>query len=216
MKNKRTYYQLLLDRSGSMSSCIEQTVDGVNQQILRIKEIAGRFPEQELYTSLTLFNHKISPSWDRINPEKLRELTFSDYAPGGRTALFDAIGMTINHLQQSIGEEAEQDEASIVIVIVTDGYENASTDFSHKQVASMIHDLEETGKWTFSYIGATLDAVEIAQHLNIRKSNAIMFDTLQSGKMFNRINDSLTAYLTNKNFGNIKNDFIDDQHEDKD
>lgn len=216
MENKKTYYQLLLDRSGSMSSCIEQTVDGVNQQILRIKEIAARFPEQELCTSLTLFNHKISPSWDRINPEKLRELTFADYAPGGRTALFDAIGMTINHLQQSIGEEIEMNEASVVVVIVTDGYENASTDFSHKQVASLIQELEETGKWTFSYIGATLDAVEIAQNLNIRKSNAIMFDTLQSGKMFNRINNSLNSYLTNKNYGKIKNDFLEDPLNDVD
>ena len=212
MKNNKTYYQLLLDRSGSMSSCIEQTVDGVNQQILRIKEIAGRFPEQELYTSLTLFNHKISSSWDRINPEKLRELTFTDYAPEGRTALFDAIGLTINYLKQSIGEEIEQNEASIVFVIVTDGYENASSDFSHKQVASMIHELEETGKWAFSYIGATLDAVEIAQTLNIKKSNAIRFDSLQSEQMFNKVNNSLGSYLLNKNSGKIKTDFLEDDN----
>ena len=211
MKNKKTYYQLLLDRSGSMSSCIEQTVNGVNQQILRIKEISGRYPEQELITSLTLFNHQLSPSWNRVNSEKLRELTFSDYIPDGMTALHDAIGFTLRDLQESIGEEVESDMASVVVVIVTDGYENASRTFSHNQISSLIAVLEQTGKWTFSYIGATLDAVEIAQSLNIKKSNAIRFDTLQSENMFRKVNNSLNAYLINKDLGKINSNFLEEE-----
>ncbi|MFA6126606.1 MAG: hypothetical protein WC699_04825 [Bacteroidales bacterium] len=83
MKNKRTYYQPILDWSGSMSVCIEETVNGVNSQIQRIRELAVRFPEQELVTSLCLFNHKLSPVWDRIRQADLREITFSDYRPVG-------------------------------------------------------------------------------------------------------------------------------------
>ena len=75
MKNKRTYYHLILDRSGSMSGLIEQTVEGVNQQIRRIREIGERLPEQELITSLTLFNHRISKTWNYIRSGQLRELT---------------------------------------------------------------------------------------------------------------------------------------------
>ena len=150
MKNKRTYYQLILDRSGSMSVCIEETVSGVNSQIKRIRELASRFPEQDLITSMSLFNHQLTPVWDRIRPADLREITFSDYRPDGNTALLDAIGKTIRHLQKTIGGEVARDEASVIVVIFTDGYENASSEFSHSQVASLIRELELTDKWSFS------------------------------------------------------------------
>lgn len=152
MKNKKTYYQLILDRSGSMSVCIEETVNGVNSQIQRIRELSERFPEQELITSLCLFNHKLTPVWDRIRQADLREITFSEYRPDGNTALLDAIGKSIRHLQKTIGEEVSHDEASVVVVIFTDGYENASQEFSHNQIASLIRELELTDKWSFSYI----------------------------------------------------------------
>ena len=211
MKNKRTYYDLILDRSGSMTSCIEQTVDGVNQQIRRIREVADRFPEQELITSLTLFNNNITPVWIRLRPENLREITFSDYRPDGTTALLDAIGATINDLQRSRGQELEADEASVVVVIITDGYENSSKDYNHGQIASLISDLEQTGKWTFSYIGATLDAVEIAAKLNIKRINAMQFNLNESFTMHNKVSDSIYSYLNKKKSGKIGEDFLENE-----
>ena len=213
MKNKRTYYHLILDRSGSMTSCIEQTVDGVNQQIRRIKEVAGRFPEQELVTSLTLFNNLISHAWTRMAPNMLRELTFSDYRPDNTTALLDAIGTVVSDLQRSIGDELISDKASCVVVIITDGYENSSKNFTHEQVASLIRELELTGKWTFSYIGATLDAIEIAAALNIKKCNAMQFNLSESFFVYNKINDSLDSYINKKQSGKISNGFLEDEEE---
>ena len=210
MKNKRTYYQLILDRSGSMSVCIEETVSGVNSQIKRIRELASRFPEQDLITSMSLFNHQLTPVWDRIRPADLREITFSDYRPDGNTALLDAIGKTIRHLQKTIGGEVARDEASVIVVIFTDGYENASSEFSHSQVASLIRELELTDKWSFSYMGATLDAVEIAIKMNIRASNAIHFSVKESGREYNRIADSMADYMHEKQRGRVKKDFLED------
>jgi len=209
MKNKRTYYQLILDRSGSMMSCVEETVTGVNSQIKRIRELAERFPEQELITSLSLFNHQLTPVWDRIRPADLREITFSDYRPDGNTALLDAIGKTIRHLQHTIGGEVARDEASVVVVIFTDGYENASHEFTHSQVASLIRELEQTDKWAFSYIGATIDAVDIAIKMNIRASNAIHFSVHESGREYNRVSDSMNDYLKEKRVGTIRKDFLE-------
>lgn len=210
MNNKRTYYHLILDRSGSMTNCIEETVDGVNQQIKRIKEIADRFPEQELITSLTLFNHTISSPWIRMQPNSLRELNFTDYSPTGRTALFDAIGFVCQELQRTSGDEVENNEASVVVVIVTDGYENASETFSHGQIASLIAELEQTGKWTFSYIGSTLDAVEIAKGLNIKEKNAMRFSPAETSEIFKKVDDSFKTYFINKNWGKITGIFLDD------
>jgi len=209
MKNKRTYYQLILDRSGSMNSCIEETVTGVNSQIRRIQELAVRFPEQELITSLSLFNHQLTRVWDRIRPAELREITFSDYRPNGNTALLDAIGKTILHLQETIGDEVEMDMASVVVVIFTDGYENASKEFSHHRVSSLIKELEMTDKWSFSYLGATLDAVEIAKNMNIRPSNSAHYSVSHSVHEFDRVLFSLNSYFEDKQSGTIRKDFLD-------
>jgi hypothetical protein len=216
MKNKKTYYQLILDRSGSMSVCVEETVNGVNSQIRRIRELAARFPEQDLITSMSLFNHKLMPVWDRIRPNDLREITFQDYRPDGNTALLDAIGKTIGYLQANIGEEVSRNEASVVVVIFTDGYENSSHDFTHAQVASLIRELELTNKWTFSYIGATLDAVEIAINMNIQASNAIHFSVEDSVNEFNRVANSMDDYLFEKKRGNIKTNFLKQDEEGED
>jgi hypothetical protein len=208
MKNRKTYYQLILDRSGSMSVCTEETVTGVNAQIRRIRELAARFPGQELITSMNLFNHQMTPVWDRVRPENLREITHRDYRPDGNTALLDAIGQSIRHLQKTIGGEVGRNQASVVVVIFTDGYENASQEFTHEQVASMIRELEMTGKWSFSYIGATLDAVDIAVRMNIRASNAMQFDVNDIGAETLRVTDSMNVYLREKEKGKIRRDFL--------
>lgn len=210
MKNNRTYYQLILDRNGSMSVCIEETVNGVNSQIQRIRELSERFPEQELITSLCLFNHKLTPVWDRIRQTDLREITFSDYRPDGNTALLDAVGKTIRHLQKTIGGEVARDEASVVVVIFTDGYENATREFSHSQVASLIRELELTDKWSFSYFGATLDAVDIAIRMNIRASNAIRYSVTDIEEVHFRMSRCMGSYVEDKQQGKIRKDFIDE------
>lgn len=210
MKNKRTYYQLILDRSGSMYSCIEQTVTGVNSQIRRIKEIAERFPEQEVATSLCLFNHKVSQVRDRVSIGMLEEISYLDYQPDGNTALYDAIGLTIKRLQETIGQEVERNEASVVVVIFTDGRENASRQFTHNHISSLISELEMTGKWSFSYIGATLDAVNIAVNLNIRASNASRYSVNESVKEFNKVADCFEYYIGHKEQGVVNKNFLTD------
>jgi uncharacterized protein YegL len=213
MKNKRTYYHLIIDRSGSMNGHIEQTVEGVNQQIRRIKEIGERFPEQELITSLTLFNHRITKAWSYIKSGLLREINYSDYRPDGNTALLDAIGITLNELQKKIGAEVENNEASAVVVIVTDGYENASNNYTHSQVASLIGELEQTGKWTFSYLGVTLDAVEIAESLNIKKNNALHFNVNDISQLYVKMSYSMNSYMFDKQAGRIKTDFLETEQD---
>lgn len=209
MGNKRTYYHLILDRSGSMNSCIEQTIGGINQQIKRIKEVAERFPEQEIFTSLTIFNENVTPVWTRLRPVDMRELSFFDYKPSGYTALYDAIGITISELQKSVYFELENNEASVVVVIITDGYENASKKYHFEQIASLIKELEETEEWSFSYLGATLDTIEIAQSLNIKKSNSMRFDVNNSNVIYSKLNESIDKYIDKKQSGKIGKDFLE-------
>ena len=177
MKTGTVYYYLLLDRSGSMSRVVEEAVISVNNYIRRIKELAKRYPCREVFTSLTLFNNRVTPVWNMLTPDQIRELDFADFRPEGPSALFDAIGLTVSDLQQAIGEELETGQTSAVIVIFTDGYDNASGQFSGDQISALIHEQELTERISFSWFGSTLDAVDMAMNIGIRRKNAVRMDT---------------------------------------
>ena len=91
------------------------------------------------------------------------------------TALLDGIGKSIEAIRRKYDQEIREDLASVVIVILTDGGENASKFYTRNLIAETIKELDATGKWTFSFLGADLDAVSASDNLNIRKENIISF-----------------------------------------
>ena len=110
---------------------------------------------------------------DRVAIEKVEDFTRKDYRPGGCTPLYDAMGKTLNTLEGQIHEGDR-----VMATIITDGYENASEEYSGKTVKGLVSRLREKG-WTFAYIGANQDAVEVAKDLNI--DNALNFDATAEG-----------------------------------
>ena len=178
MKNKTTHYLIIVDKSGSMHDCEDQAKSSYNEQIQSIKSLQQEFPEQKFTLSLTLFNDYTDHLYFTSNPKKSGKLNDMNYQPNGMTALYDAIGKSVTTLQHKVGRDVAKDLANVVVVIITDGYENCSRKYSFKQISSMIKELESTGKYTFSYLGSTLDAVDIAQNLNIKRKNAMHFDKL--------------------------------------
>ena len=176
VKNKKTYYQIILDKSGSMSDCIESTVNGFNEQMQMIKSLQSKFPEQEVLVSLTTFNQDVDFDVECSKPSALKEMIseqkrsswFNEptdyvvYSPNGMTALYDAIGKSVTKIQDIAKKEIEKDEATVVVVIITDGHENSSTEFRYEQIQSMIKELEKSENWTFSYLSNTLNAVDDA------------------------------------------------------
>jgi hypothetical protein len=205
---KKTYYHIILDQSGSMQDCIHSTVSGFNEQLQVIKSLQERYPEQEIRVGLTRFNEKVMHTYFSQLPDKIAELSVEIYQPNGSTALYDAIGMTTRKVNEDIGTELISDIATAVVVIITDGYENSSRQFDLAQIKSMIRELEATGKWTFSYLGATLDAVRIAANLNIQHQNSISFDKCSMLDTFNTLGESMDNYLKEKREGKNPNKFL--------
>ena len=220
LKNKKTYYQLILDRSGSMNGCAEEAVSGFNEQVQQIKTLQEKYPEQEFFVSLTTFNHNISTDIDRQKATELKELYVSNgwpcasnkdaiaYVPDGMTALYDAVGYSVSHLEKKVAEEIERDEATAVVVIITDGWENASREFSYEEIQRLIGRLEKTESWTFSYLGSTPDAVDIAVNLNIKAHNAIRFDKKVFKKTYADLNKNLDDYANEKQAYRKPKDFL--------
>lgn len=201
MKTQRTHYQLIVDRSGSMSDCIEATITGFNEQLNRTRQMEREFPEQDIRIGLTLFNDAVNQLRMGDPVADMPSMNRENYIPSGCTALLDAIGQTLQLLNE---RESSRNDLPItyVVVILTDGYENSSKYFNLEQVRSMIQRLEATGRWTFSFIGATLDAVDVAKQMAIREQNSFHFKKeSMKGEVWDKLSGSMRGYFSKKRSG---------------
>ena len=202
MEKKKTIYHLIVDKSGSMSDSIENTINGFNEQVNRIHKMEKEFTEQEITIGLSTFNQENYNHFFQCPPSAVRKLTTESYRPDGLTALLDSIGLVSTQIEKDIKEQSEKVDTTVVIVILTDGHENSSRLFKLEDIRKMISRLEETGKWTFSFIGATLDAVSVAESMNIKSQNSFPFDKKDMKKeVWSKLSDSMENYLSKKRNG---------------
>lgn len=209
MKTQRSIYHLIVDRSGSMSDCVEATINGFNEQLNRIRGMESEFPEQEIKFGLTLFNDTVDHISMGEPVAKMPYLSKGNYVPDGSTALLDAIGQTATLLGEREGNQSAL-PATFVVVVLTDGYENSSKMFNLEQVRAMIQRLEATGKWTFSFIGATLDAVDVAKQMSIKAQNSYHFEKhAMKGEVWDKLSTSMRGYFSKKQSGKDLSDLFD-------
>ena len=149
---------LILDRSGSMQNLSNQVILSFNDFLEEQKTIEG-----EATVSLVQFNHEYSPVYEGIDLQNAKQLNTDNYHANGNTALFDAIGRTI----QETKERVNPGSADVVFVITTDGLENASQEYSGVQIKDMITECETDYGWHFMYLAANDDAFDQHRSLGI-------------------------------------------------
>ena len=215
MKNKKTIYHFVVDQSGSMSGSEEPTIEGFNSQLKTLQQLKKEHPDNEYIVSVTYFEDEVMDIAKFAPIEQIQLLSRENYRPGGLTALLDGIGKSIESIRKKYDYEIKENLASVVMVILTDGGENASKFYTRNLVAEMIKELDATGKWTFSFLGADLDAVSASNDLNIRRENIISFSKRNYDGMMRQMSKSIMNYEAMKSEGNLKSDLFDDI-EDKD
>ena len=173
---QKVYNLIILDASGSMYSIMEQARTGVNETIQTIKQAQKDNQDQMHFISFVSFNTSGTRLvHDRVLASKVVELGRGDYQPGGGTPLYDAIGSSVSNLQAYV------EKGDIVLVtIITDGYENASREYSGATIAKMIEDLRKED-WVFTYIGANQDVEKVARSMNI--NNSLAFESSINGSV---------------------------------
>lgn len=174
---------IILDKSGSMSNITNLAINGVNETIQSIKRNQEKYPEQEHMLTLVAFcGCEVKKIYNQCPITEVAPITSRDYRPCCMTPLYDAIGTTISEVHSSMTENAMAS-----VTIITDGYENASKEFSHRAIKSLIEAYKSEG-WLFAYIGAEHDveavsfSLSIDNHMNFDKtpeSTANMFDQIQ-------------------------------------
>ena len=208
MKNTTTYYQFILDVSGSMSNIRFETIESYNAHIRQIQTLKKDHPNQEFLVSLCLFNDHVMSVFEDVSLEKIKLITPEDYIPLGSTALLDAIGKCTYRIKQEHGKQIDADEASVVTIIITDGEENASRVFNFQEISRMISDLEKTENWTFTFLGAEINAELLGKMLSIKRQNTKTFMKDEIHNTMSEISHSMKAYACHKERGERKKWFF--------
>ncbi len=169
---KKLYVAMVLDQSGSMSRGARETIDGFNEQIQSVREWLE--DELDVEVIFTTFGSSAQIKKEFININEMAELTDQDYRPDGLTAMYDGVGITIDALKAR--PDIDSDDTGVLMVILSDGHENNSRQYTQDTVAEMIQDVKDTGRWTITYMGANQDLSQITKGLNIDAGNIVMFD----------------------------------------
>ena len=179
---------IILDKSGSMERIRQAAVSGFNETLNGIKKAQEKYADtQEHYVSLLTFcDCEKKYVFDKVPVAEARQLTMDDYQPCCCTPLYDAMGFTLTSMNNHV-ENIE--DAVVVVTIITDGLENASKEYTGSAVKQLVEKLKGKG-WTFTYMGANQDSVEVAFNLSIR--NARNFDYSAQGTMAVMAKDSST------------------------
>jgi len=173
METKKNIYNLIiLDESGSMSSIERQAVSAMNETFAGIRKARETNPDQNYFVSLVVFEGDgvkgVRTVRDRVPVENIEDIRQEEYRPGACTPLYDAMGVAISNLSK-----VTRKDDPVLVTVITDGMENASEEYSGRAIKDLVSKKREMG-WTFAYIGANQDAVEVARELDIH--NALNFE----------------------------------------
>lgn len=191
MRKGLTEVVFILDRSGSMSGLEADTIGGFNSMINKQKKEEG-----EAYISTVLFDDKLEVIYDRVPIQKVEPMTDKQYYVRGCTALLDAVGGAIHHISKVHKHAKEEDRPEkTLFIITTDGMENASREYSYKKVKKMVEKEKEKYGWEFLFLGANIDAVEVAGNFGINASRAINYkcDAVGTALNYNVLASAVSA-----------------------
>ena len=178
------YVTLILDETGSMQSCKGAAITGFNQYVARLRQE----PAETQFT-LTLFNaDKTEVRHKTVPIDQVQDLDVETHRPHDTTPLYDAIGRTLTTARQEAPAGMKK-----LCVILTDGLENASTEYTRKQIFALIKSCEKEG-WTFIYLGADHDVWAAGEDLGIAPENLIAFSRCQIDHTFDRLSQATADF----------------------
>lgn len=185
---------IILDRSGSMDSIRRQAIDGVNETLGTIRSAQRTTGLRHTVTLCSFCACEMRDTYVDIPAEEARNFTPDDYVPCCCTPLYDAIGRCCTQLKTRLGADAAT--TAVSVTIITDGYENASREWTEASVGSLIKSLQAEG-WLFAYIGANQDTAKVSYNLNIRNHCSFTADADGTAAMFARERASREKWARN-------------------
>jgi Mg-chelatase subunit ChlD len=187
VKKETTHILAILDRSGSMRPVINDAIGGYNTFLAEQKKL-----KDKATLSGMMFDDKFEELNDGkvLNIKDVPELTLATFSPRGSTALFDAIGKTVNTYKAT-----KNNADKVLVMIITDGHENASREYKQNDIADLIK-YQKTQNWQFVFLCSTEDAITVGASLGVSKGNTFKFDNTSVGNnvMYSKLSKSVESY----------------------
>jgi hypothetical protein len=208
--NDKTHIICVLDRSGSMSGIISDSIGGFNQFLKDQKKL----PDKATIT-VHLFDDRHDCIYDCVDIQNAQELTEAVWSPRGTTALYDAIGKAINKDKQRFAALGTEKPSKVLVCVVTDGFENASTEYRRQDIQKLIRQCEDED-WNFIYLAANQDAFAVGQSFGIAPGNTFTYQATSDGvrHMSATLNCASTSYrgmsAKSANFKKMSKSLIND------
>lgn len=174
MKDDYTHITVILDRTGSMEAIRDDTIGGFNAFLRQQKAEPG-------FATLTLVQFDSQDPYEIVHQFKalaaVPELTRKTFVPRASTPLLDAMGRGINDLEKNLADLREDARpARVVMVVITDGQENASRELRKEQIQKMIEEKQKQSDWQFVFLSADLAAIDDALASGVHARSAMAFD----------------------------------------
>lgn len=194
MKKGYTDIIVVMDRSGSMGAIVNDTIGGFNTFLKEQKELKG-----EATLTLVQFDTDYQVVCDNLPLSEVKDLTSTTFVPRGNTALYDAVCKAINSVggrYSNTFEDARPEK--IVFVIITDGEENSSKEFTYEQMKEKIQHQTEKYGWQFVFLAANQDACKVGNSYGISGQSCLSYQHNSRGAtaMFASVSHNLTSYRT--------------------
>lgn len=203
-----TAIEFILDETGSMMSVWDQTIGGFNEYVNSQRAQPGT-----CLLSFTKFDTSgVRNAYNDVNIQEVPYLNRDTYRPNQSTNLYDAIGQRIKALETRVAAGAYPTETSFLVVIMTDGHDNASREFNAEGVKVLIKDKEAAG-WTFVFLGANQDAWAVGQTFGMAKGNTMTYAAGNVAGAMETLSGATTAYRSARAMGMVasasaSNDFF--------
>lgn len=197
MKENFTELVFVLDRSGSMSGLESDTIGGFNSMLEKQKKEKG-----EAFVTTVLFDDHYELLHNRNDLKQIKAITEKEYYVRGSTALLDAIGKTINNIGKALSNINEEERPEkVLFVIITDGMENSSREYSYAKIKEMIEHQKSKYSWDFIFLGANIDAIMTAEAFGIGEDRAVNFVSDSEGTQLNYIavSEAVSSFRESKN-----------------
>ena len=189
-RNDLTELVFILDRSGSMAGLESDTIGGFNGLIDKQKKVDGK-----AFVTTVLFDNQQKTVHDRVDLTEVAPMTEKEYYVGGSTALLDAVGDTVTHIEKIHKYVRPEDvPAHTMVVITTDGMENSSHRWRAADVKKLVEKKKEGG-WEFLFLGANIDAVSEAARFGIDADRAVRYcnDSVGVRKNFSAVGKAMAS-----------------------
>lgn len=185
--NLSTEIICIIDKSGSMNSIKSDAIGGFNEFLKEQKEI-----DDDTKITLNLFDSKFKNLYKSLPIKESIELNDENYVPSSMTALYDAIGLSIDEAKERFKENTPD---RVLVVILTDGEENRSIEYDQKRIFDMI-DEQSKNDWEFIFLAANQDAMKTASKLNIKGGNTMNFvpDSEGAREVYTQMSASVKSY----------------------